>query len=165
MVLKISCLLHQNMSKGVITLPKGELPAPGFVSRPCLSIFQYFTSSKTHAPGHREGCALPGEDRKTWIYADTTELLWDCVDSANQMCVRYLWWPSFCRRRGFAPSQTHMKHGRFLQEMAGKLLAASKASIRWVRSPVLQETHTPPQSRALQGGEGWHSTAGQQLNI
>lgn len=83
---------------------QGRIPAPDFVLRPCIGIFQYFTSSKTHTPGHREGCALPVEDRKTWFYADATELLWDYLDSANQTRARYLWHPSFCSR-GFAPTK------------------------------------------------------------
>lgn len=175
MVLKISCLLHQNMSKGVITLPKGELPAPDFVSRPCLGIFQYFTSSKTHTPGHREGCAPPGEDRKTWVYADTTELLWNYLDSANQTSVRYLWQPSFCRKRGFAPTkQTWNTVGFYkkMYEMPGKLLAASNAPVRLVRSPVggcccarKPSLHPRAEGELCRAGKVWHSTARQQLKI
>lgn len=44
--------------KNVINLPRVELLPPDFVSRPCFGTCQWVASSKTHTPGHTEGCAF-----------------------------------------------------------------------------------------------------------
>lgn len=105
--------------KNIINLPRAELPPPDFVSRPCFGTCQCVASSKTHTPGHREGCAFPrrkrGQQAEEHRFAPGSCCSWRTI------------WVLPTKRlagicgglqsvRGLRSHKTHMKHILVLQE-------------------------------------------------